>query len=248
MKLRSQLTALGLLTLTTLTLGCSQPERADAEINGDVETAETVVSASDTATGTAVPVASQSTDDNQVLADAASEPAENTAEFAEPRLLTPQELAAISENMPVEGREIISEHSFVIPIDDARTAALVISEQAADIGTNNLRIDLFETDGSWVQTLPTNESADNWILWNVKAVSFPELSFNGPEPDVVLLTEYMVGAGPTAAQPFPVATIYLNEGGTFVTHQETNDYLTDQAVETIGKAEDVLRNELMYLP
>ena len=244
MTLRSQLTALGLLTLTTLTLGCSQPDRVDAEVNGDVETVEASISAPDTE-ALAAPTP---TKNDQVLADAVPETAENAIKLAEPRPLTPQELATISENMPVEGREIISEHSFVIPVAGERTAALVVSEQAADIGTNNLRVDLFETDGSWVQTLPTNESADAWILWDVKVVSFPELSFDGPEPDVILLTEYMVGAGPTAAQPFPVTTIYLNEGGTFVTHQETNDYLTDQGVETINEAEDVLRNELMYLP
>ncbi|MEO1590101.1 MAG: hypothetical protein AAFU71_02290 [Cyanobacteria bacterium J06632_22] len=218
MKLRSQCAALGVLAVSTLTLAWSQI--GQAHTGTSLKTAAALVEGSASA---AVP------------------------EFAAPRPLTSQEQAAIAAQMPVEGRQIISEHSFVVPYDGARSAAVVLSEQA-NPGVNDLRIDLFETDGRWIQTLPNNAMADAWMLWEVKAVSFTELLFDGPEPDVIVLAEYMVGAGPNAAQPFPVATVYLNEGGTFVTHQDTNDYLTERGVQTISEAEDVLRRELMYLP
>jgi hypothetical protein len=49
----------------------------------------------------------------------------------------------------------------------------------------------------------------------MRAVTFLELDFDGSEPDMIVLADYITGVGLTGSEPFTVATVYLNQGSYF---------------------------------
>ncbi|MDB9518463.1 hypothetical protein PN466_16080 [Roseofilum reptotaenium CS-1145] len=97
-------------------------------------------------------------------------------------------------------------------------------------------------------TLPPNSHPESWILWSLEAVSFQEIDFDSSEADIIVVAEYIIGAGPREGEPFPATTVYFNQGSRFSTDPKLNKLLTERGVSTIAEAEEILRSELMFLP
>lgn len=88
--------------------------------------------------------------------------------------------------------------------------------------------------------------SDSWILWEPQAVSF--WMYDGYE-SVIVIADYIVGAGPTGSKPFPVMTIYNNKGGYFSVDAVASRVLTDRGVSTVAEVLSLLQTEeLGYLP
>ena len=83
------------------------------------------------------------------------------------------------------------------------------------------------------------------MLSETQAVSFQLL--NGYDY-VIVMADYITGVGQTAAVPFPVTTVYNNQGGYFTVDGPASLALTDRGVSTIAEANSILQNEFGYVP
>jgi hypothetical protein len=160
-----------------------------------------------------------------------------------PRLLNPAELGWVERNLLLPDREIIIDQSFWLGLRDLGEVAFVATQYG-----NDLELHVMQANGEVIHTLPANADADSWILWQVQAVSFQEIDFDGSEPDVIVIADHIIGAGPNGSVPFPVTTVYFNQGASFTTDPSVNQLLTERGVATIAQAEAILRGELMFLP
>ncbi|HBQ97822.1 MULTISPECIES: hypothetical protein [unclassified Roseofilum] len=184
-------------------------------------------------------------------ADSRTEPLPEIAQISKnltrPRLLNPAELGWVERNLllhdSLPDREIIIDQSFWLGFRGLGDVAFVSTEF-----NNSLEFHVMQPNGEVIHTLPQNSHAESWILWSLEAVSFQEIDFDGSEPDIIVVAEYIIGAGPRGSEPFPVTTVYFNQGSRFSTDPELNKLLTERGVSTIAEAEQILRSELMFLP
>ncbi|MGP1386424.1 MAG: hypothetical protein ACTS2F_22880 [Thainema sp.] len=192
-------------------------------------------------------------DATQPVLDPSSAPAEApsvndelTLGAGESRLLTPAELGWVERNLPVQGRSINIDQSFWVNLRDFGEVAFVVTSAVDDpiSSVNDLAIYLMSPEGELIEQLPANPDA-TWILWETQAVSFHLL--NGFDY-VIVIADYITGAGPTGSRPFPVTTVYNNEGGYFTVDAAASRSLTDRGVSTVADANTILQNELGYIP
>ncbi|MDJ1181473.1 hypothetical protein PJF56_21645 [Roseofilum sp. BLCC_M91] len=169
--------------------------------------------------------------------------AQTAKNLTPPRLLHAAELGWVERNLFLPDRQIIIDQSFWLGLRGLGEVAFVATKFQ-----NSLEFHVMQTNGEVIHTLPPNSHAESWILSNLKAVSFQEIDFDGSEPDVIVIAEYIIGAGPRGDETFPVTTVYFNQGRRFTTDPELNQLLTERGVSTIAEAEDILRGELMFLP
>ncbi len=101
-----------------------------------------------------------------------------------------------------------------------------------------------------IYTFPQSEDLiPGWTLHQVKAVSFLQLGFSGPNEDgIMVLAEYITGIGRDGAKPFPVTIVYIREGKGFKILAKESEVLTSRRVKTVREAEQILLNEFNYLP
>lgn len=166
------------------------------------------------------------------------------------RLLTAAELGWVERNLGASERNINVDQSFWVNLRGLGEVAFVLTEAVTDSSTaiNDLEIFVMSPSGEVVHQLPPDTDTESWVLWEIKAVSFMELDFDGSEPDVIVIADYITGIGPTGSEPFPVTTVYLNQGSRFIVDQQASRFVTDQGASTIAEAEEILRNELNFLP
>lgn len=169
--------------------------------------------------------------------------AQTTKNLTPPRLLHAAELGWVERNLFLPDRQIIIDQSFWLGLRGLGEVAFVATKFQ-----NSLEFHVMQTNGEVIHTLPANTHAESWILSDLRAVSFQEIDFDGSEPDVIVIAEYIIGAGPRGDETFPVTTVYFNQGRRFTTDPELNQLLTERGVSTIAEAEDILRGELMFLP
>jgi|GEM_PF-5158591 len=80
---------------------------------------------------------------------------------------------------------------------------------------------------------------------NIAAVSFPDI-YNDGNIDVVVIIDCMTGIGPDGAIPFPVVTVYFNDGKDFFNRDENIDMeLTDKYNN--GKNIKSIKDIVIYL-
>ncbi|MDJ1168718.1 hypothetical protein PMG71_04695 [Roseofilum sp. BLCC_M154] len=166
------------------------------------------------------------------------EVAQTTKNLTPPRLLNAAELGWVERNLFLPDRQIIIDQSFWLGLREVGEVAFVATEFQ-----NSLEFHVMQTNGEVMHTLPPNSHTESWIFSDLKAVSFQEIDFDGSEPDVIVIAEYISGN-----RTFPVTTVYFNQGSRFTTDPELNQLLTDRGVSTIAEAEDILRGELLFLP
>ena len=210
----------------------SEPDRS-ASAPPTVEDSETVAASPAAASPTAPTTAS-------------SDISASTLGLGQSRLLTPAELGWVERNLPVSERYIDIDQSFWVNLRDFGEVAFVVTSAVDDPSrsVNDLAIYLLSSEGELIEQLPANPDA-TWILWETQAVSFQLL--NGYDY-VIVIADYITGAGPTGSVPFPVTTVYNNEGGYFTVDAASSRHLTDLGVSTIAEANAILQNELGYLP
>ncbi|PAX59895.1 hypothetical protein CK510_04710 [Brunnivagina elsteri CCALA 953] len=100
-------------------------------------------------------------------------------------------------------------------------------------------------------TFPQSEdlTPKGWAVHKVKAVSFLQLGFSGPNEDgIIVLAEYITGIGRDGAKPFPVTIVYMREGKGFKILAKESEVLTSRRVKTVREAQQILQNEFKYLP
>lgn len=164
--------------------------------------------------------------------------AQTSKNLTPPRLLNAAELGWVERNLFLPDRQIIIDQSFWLGLRDLGEVAFVATEFQ-----NSLEFHVMQANGEVMHTLPANTHAESWIFSELQAVSFQEIDFDGSEPDVIVIAEYISGN-----RTFPVTTVYFNQGRRFTTDPELNQLLTDRGVSTIAEAEDILRGELLFLP
>lgn len=259
MLLRFALSPWRILTLlgTTLVLiSCSGGPPPTAETHTpEASISEASISEASTAAVTPAAVTSSSTSAPPAVAPStATTPATAvpaaavTLDPGESRLLTPAELGWVERNLPVLGRQINPNQSFWVNLRDFGEVAFVLTEAVTDpsITANDLAIYLMSPEGNLIEQLPAHPDSSSWILWKPQAVSF--WMYYGYE-SVIVIADYIIGAGPMGSEPFPVTTIYNNEGGYFTVDEVASRVLTDRGVSTVAEALSMLQTEeLGYLP
>lgn len=246
--------ALTLVGTTCLLISCggSQPtaETPPAEVSEPVAATATSTNAEVAPAAVAPAAPAPTTAPVQTAPPVAATPPASAVALAlgESRLLTPAELGWVERNLPVSERQINPDQSFWVNLRDIGEVAFVLTEAVSDpsIAVNDLAIYLMLPDGTLLEQLPANLDSNSWMLWEPQAVSF--WMYQGYEV-VVVIADYITGVGPTGSEPFPVTTIYNNEGGYFSMDEVASRMLTDWGASTVGEALDMLQTEeLGYLP
>lgn len=256
------------LTVITLTTACGGTNSSASTTSEEAASAVTEIATSENSADAAIATSSSSSEPSpseppQSAETNDAEPSVVEATKTEitqaeipayatelPRKLNPAELGWVERNWPEPNPEIVIDHSFWLTLRDLGEVAFVTTQTVADpkAGWNVLTHSLMLPNGEVSHQLPVNEDAESWTLWEMKAVAFMELDFDGSEPDAIAIAEYITGVGPTGSQPFPVTTVYFNQGDHFTTDQSINRLLTERGVATVAEAEAILRNELQFLP
>ncbi|ESA33568.1 lipoprotein [Leptolyngbya sp. Heron Island J] len=147
--------------------------------------------------------------------------------------LNQAELALIESELGFD-EEIFEAHSFAITLSDMGDVAFVTSRVYREGAPDRLALRFRDVDGSYVPLVPNPDTPD-WTLWDVDAVAFEDVNSDGAGPDIIVIAEYMTGIGPTGAQPFPVATVFFNDGDDyFATDSYIDELLSTRGVETIA--------------
>lgn len=147
--------------------------------------------------------------------------------------LNQAELALIESELGLD-EEVFEAHSFAITLPDMGDVAFVTSRVYREGEPDRLALRFRDVDGSYVPLVPNPDTPD-WNLWDVDAVAFEDVNTDGAGPDIVVIAEYMTGIGPTGAQPFPVATVFFNDGDDyFATDSYIDELLSSRGVETIA--------------
>ena len=239
-------------TCLLMSCGGSSPtaETSPAEVS-ELEAATAESTNAEVAPAEVAPVAPEPTTAPVQIAPPATATSPATAavvELSASRLLTPAELGWVERNLPAAERQINPDQSFWVNLHDIGEVAFVLTEAVSEpsIAVNDLAIYLMLPDGTLLEQLPANLDSDSWLLWETQAVSF--WLYQGYEV-LVVIADYITGVGPTGSEPFPVTTIYNNEGGYFSMDAVASRRLTDWGVSTVDEALDMLQTEeLGYLP
>ncbi len=94
-----------------------------------------------------------------------------------------------------------------------------------------------------IYTFPASDAAETWAFFELTAVAFRDVNQDGFE-DVITIAQYLTGAGPTGAEPFPVATVYFNDQGkAFQLDESLNRQLEQAHTKTIGEVLRALKRK-----
>ena len=147
--------------------------------------------------------------------------------------LNQAELALIESELGPD-EEVFEAHSFAITLSEMGDVVFVTSRVYREGAPDRLALRFRDVDGSYVPLVPNPDTPD-WTLWDVNAVAFEDVNTDGAGPDIVVIAEYMTGIGPTGAQPFPIATVFFNDGDDyFATDSYVDELLSSRGVETIA--------------
>ena len=174
-------------------------------------------------------------------------PSSNTAPDSQPQSydvqpLTPTELTQVASELGTS-EEVFSEHSFSLKLPDSGDVAFIASRSDfpnKPFGEFVMRLRF--PDGEYQPLVPADQmQTAAWNFWDLKAISFDDVNGDGLGPDIIAITEYMTGAGPEAAQPFPIITVQFREaGGFFTANAEIDRQLSDQGLSTISEVQAAL--------
>lgn len=207
----------------------AQPSAAESVLDKDTSSAKTFSAEGNVVTKT------NELPDPQVSKDFSSK----AAYTAQP--LNQAELALIESELGFS-EEVFEAHSFAVTLSNRGDVAFVASKIKREGAPDRLALRFRDVDGSYVPLVPNPEIPD-WTLWDVDAVAFDDVNADGAGPDIVVIAEYMTGAGPTGAQPFPVATVFFNDGEDyFATDSSVDELLSSRGVETVSDVKTALED------
>ena len=97
------------------------------------------------------------------------------------------------------------------------------------------------SEGKYQPLVPVNQALTAWNFYQLNAVAFEDINNDGLGPDIVAIADYMTGAGPQAAQPFPVTTVHFKDArGFFAADEATEELLSEQGAATIAEVRSAL--------
>lgn len=92
--------------------------------------------------------------------------------------------------------------------------------------------------------LPKFTKTESWTPHKVKAVWFGKLNKDNLT-DVITITDYMTGIGPTGTEPFPVVQYFYASGPkTFQLDEAASKKATEKGISTLSDARDFLNGKL----
>ncbi|BAY10326.1 hypothetical protein [Calothrix sp. NIES-2098] len=171
-----------------------------------------------------------------------------------PTKITPDEIGQIRQALP--RRNILVKHAFRVNLPDFGSCIFVPVQEFLK-GSKKAKLSLYLVKNNRViYTFPESKNVQIWNFLGLKAVSFLELDFDGPDEDgILLIGNYTTMNFPTTRSvplnsppPFPVTLLYHREKNGFKVEEDISQKLTSRKVKTIAEAENILRDEFRFLP
>ncbi|WP_042341450.1 hypothetical protein [Calothrix sp. PCC 7507] len=161
-----------------------------------------------------------------------------------PIKITSQEISQVQRALPQ--RKLLIEHAFRVNLPDFGSCIFVPVQEFSQ-NPKKAKLSLYLVKNNQViYTFPQSQQVRPWNLISLKAVSFLELDFDGPDEDGILLISNYTAAG--KSQTFPVATLYHREKNGFKVYEDISKKLTQRKVKTIAEAENILRKDFGFIP
>jgi hypothetical protein len=163
-----------------------------------------------------------------------------------PTRITSKEISQVKKALPQQ--KLLLDQAFRVKLPDFGSSIFVpVSEISQKTARTKLSLYLVKND-KVIYTFPQSQQVQPWNLLKLKAVSFLELDFDGPDEDgILLISDYTAGTS-NQSRPFPVATLYHREKSGFKVYEDISAKLTQRKVKTIAEAENILRKELGFIP
>ncbi|MGH1396998.1 MAG: hypothetical protein ACRAVC_23630 [Trichormus sp.] len=162
-----------------------------------------------------------------------------------PTRLTAKEISQVKRAIP--GQKPILDQAFRVNLPDFGNCVFVPLKQFSPQTKRNRLVIYLVRNDRVVYTFTQSSQVQPWNLVALKAVSFLELDFDGPDEDGILVISHYTT--PTAtSRTFPVTTLYHREKNGFIVYEDISKKLTARRVKTIAEAEDILRDEFQFLP
>lgn len=138
------------------------------------------------------------------------------------------------EELKNEGLEVFEDHSFDLSLEAFGDVRLITGSKEDGNGLAKLKLYLADKDSKLVYELP-DFYGNKWpMLLGVSAVAYGDADNDGLT-DVIVIAEYITGAGENGAAGFPAAGVYFQSGKGFVSRPELDEQLNDSgANSTIG--------------
>jgi hypothetical protein len=171
-----------------------------------------------------------------------------------PTRITSQEISQVKQALP--RRNILFKHTFRVNLPDFGSCIFVPVQEFLK-GSKKAKLSLYLVKNNRVvYTFPQSPHVQPWNFLGLKAVSFLELDFDGPDEDgILLIGNYMTSNFPTTRSsplntppPFPVTILYHREKNGFKVYEDISKKLTNRKVKTIAEAEKILREDFGFLP
>ena len=81
-------------------------------------------------------------------------------------------------------------------------------------------------DKEIVVKLPDVYGSMGWSFWEVTAISFKDLNFDGLK-DIIIMAQYMTGIGPTGSRPFYVKDVFFQDKNGFTKREALTKLLNE---------------------
>ncbi|MDZ8050258.1 MAG: hypothetical protein RMX68_024035 [Aulosira sp. ZfuVER01] len=171
-----------------------------------------------------------------------------------PTGITPGEIGQVRQALP--RRNILLKHAFRVNLPDFGSCIFVPVQEFLQ-GSKKAKLYLYLVKNNRVvYTFPQSPQVQTWNFLGLKAVSFLELDFDGPDEDgILLIGNYTTinfpttrSSPPNVPPPFPVTLLYHREKNGFKVEEDISKKLTSRKVKTIAEAEKILREDFGFLP
>ncbi|WP_143842069.1 hypothetical protein [Nostoc sp. 106C] len=171
-----------------------------------------------------------------------------------PTRITSEEISQVKQALPRQN--ILFKHAFRVNLPDFGSCIFVPVQEFLK-GSRKAKLSLYLVKNKRVAyTFPQSQNLQAWNFLGLKAVSFIELDFDGPDEDgILLIGNYMTSnfspyrSYPSKTPPpFPVTILYHREKNGFKVDENISKKLTERKVKTITEAENILRKDFGFLP
>ena len=159
---------------------------------------------------------------------------------------TTEPLDLVPENLK-PGRRLVKDQSFLFSEGGLYPLRFVTSTSSGS--TPHLELFVHSGDNS-VETVELSKTVpSSWKFDQIQALAFGDFNQDGFGPDVLCVASFMTGAGPTAAQPFPVTRVFYrtrfqglkhSNGDPYKTDPKLNKQFDDKGVQTVSEALEAL--------
>lgn len=178
--------------------------------------------------------------------DASTTPVAVQQKQLRPTKPTSPEVSQIKRALP--GKTPIIDQAFRVNLPDFGNCIFVpVKEFDAKTKRNRLAIYLVK-NSQVVYAFPRSPQVQPWNFVFLRAVSFMELDFDGPDEDGILLISHYTKRRGNNIETFPVTTLYHREKNGFIVYEDISKKLTARRVKTIAEAENILRDDFQFIP